>query len=144
MKIKGEKQIFMAAAIRCVCPKMRGVLEHIYELANSWRKVAKVQVHSHCFASSTFYNDNDNRYHWFRQDVFLLFFGFSFSSFFRRLFIYVQFPLNPWGSQYPNLSMPERMPYQYPRLSKFHFGRSPPNRINPDSFATMAVPGADK
>ena len=45
----------MAAAIRCVCPKMRGVLEHIYELANSWRKVAKVQVHSHCFASGTLY-----------------------------------------------------------------------------------------
>lgn len=78
LKIKGEKQIFMAAAIRCVCPKMRGVLEHVYELlAHSWRKVAKVQVHSHCFASGTFYNDNDNRYQLFRQDIsyyFLIFF----------------------------------------------------------------------
>ena len=68
---------------------MRGVLEHIYELANSWRKVAKVQVHSHCFASSTFYNDNDNRYHLFRQDVFLLFFNFLLVIFSDASYIHI-------------------------------------------------------
>ena len=69
---------------------MRGV-RTFHELAHSWRKAAKVQVHLHCFASDTLY-DNDNRYHLIRQYI-SQYFLISFSYVFLLFSIYILIPL---------------------------------------------------